>query len=237
MLSTSELIVQLSKQQYPTGRAFRIPLNSNFELLHIALSVSEAQGWEDAVSILDSLLPDTDRFTEEDAEDWERRLGIITSEGTDLADRKAAIIQKLQAPGINPAKAHYLYIQQQLQLAGFDVWVHENIFPTYPPPGYITFAPNSLYGNGNFVAFRHGMRNHGAGAHGSFYNNIIANSITQAGDLNFNIGANFRCTFFIGGETIGTYANVPSSREQEFRQLVLKLKPVQNIGYLFINFI
>jgi hypothetical protein len=236
MLTTQELILQLTKQLYPTGRAWNMPKDGTFEALHKALAVSEAQAFDDAVSILDSLLPDTDRFTESDATDWERRLGIATGTGTSLADRKAAILQKLQAPGRNPAKAHYLYIQQQLQLAGFDVYVHENLVPAYPDT-YESVGPNSLYGNANFVTLRHGQRRHGQVNHAGYYNNIIANSIYQSVDSGFNIGSSFRCTFFIGGQTLGTYTNVPAEREIEFRQLILRLKPVQNIGFLFINYI
>ncbi len=142
----------------------------------------------------------------------------------------------MASPGRNPAKGHYLWIQQQLQDAGFAVYVHENIFATYPS-GYTTVAPNSLYGNTNFATPRHGQFRHGQIRSGGYYNNIIANSITQDGDLGFNIGANFRSTFFIGGQAIGTYANVLATRETEFRQLVLNLKQVQNIGYLFVNYV
>ena len=52
----------------------------------------------------------------------------------------------------------------------------------------------------------------------------------------FDIGDNYKSTFFIGGAVLGDFANVPFQREKEFRQLVLKLKPDQTIAFIFINF-
>jgi len=235
MPNIGEKIINLSRQLLPTGRAWRMSVGSNMERFYKALAISEERAYNDAVAIFNSLIPDNIYFTSDDATDWERRLGMVSNPLTPLADRKLAILRKMAAPGVNPAKGHYLWLQQQLQDAGFDVYIYENIFPVYPD-GYTTIAPNSLYGNANFIKLRHGMRNHGAGNHSANYNNIIANSITQAGDLNFNIGSSFRSTFFIGGATIGTYASVLATRETEFRQLILMLKQVQAIGYLFINY-
>lgn len=235
-MATKDIILQLTKSLYPTGRAWYMPEDGDFEKLHKALSITEAQAYDDAVSILDSLLPDTFRFTYEDATDWERRLGITTGEATSLEDRKSAIKQKMQAPGRNPAKSNYLFLQQQLRLAGFNVYVHENLVPAYPDT-FTSVAPNSLYGNANLQKVQHGQFQHGQVGHGYFYNNKVANSIYQSVDNGFNLGGSFRCTFFIGGFNLGSYASVPASREIEFRKLILRLKPVQNIALLFINYI
>jgi len=236
MSSVTQKILKQAGRLMPTGRAFKMTEGSNMERLFKALAVSKAQAYEDASALLYALIPNNPYFTEDDATDWERRLGMVSNPLTPFADRKAAILRKMAAPGLNPAKGHYLWIQQQLQDAGFAVYIHENIFATYPT-GYTTVAPNSLYGNGNFKTNRHGQARHGQRLHGGYYNNLIVNSITQAGDIGFNLGGSFRSSFFVGGQTIGTYANVLATRETEFRQLILNLKQVQNVGMLFIHYI
>ncbi len=230
-------LMALTRQFYPTGRAFRMPFGGYLETLHFALNISEMQAYNDAVSILNDILPDNDGFTEGDATDWERRLGLITNPAVSLEDRKKAIARKMNSPNRNPARQNYLYIEEQLQLAGFDVYVFENIFPNYPS-GYITQTPYEVSGSSEIITLmQHGDFQHGDQEHGGFYNNKIVNYINEIDDYSFNIGQNFRCTFFIGGNPLGTFANVPEARHDEFRQLILTLKPVQTVGYLFINYI
>jgi hypothetical protein len=65
---------------------------------------------------------------------------------------------------------------------------------------------------------------------------LVANSLSASADSSFDIGENYRSTFFIGGEIPGTFADVDANRETEFRQLILKLKPSQTIAYLLINY-
>lgn len=230
-------ILTLTKQLYPKGRAFKMPVGGDLEKLHKALLVSEAQAFEDAKSILSDLLPDNDDFSEDDATDWERRLGMITNTSVSLEDRKLAISRKLNFPGRVAARQSHLYMQQQLQAAGFDVYVFENRFPDYPS-GYITKDPVEVSGDSSILQdLNHGEFNHGEQNHGGIYNNIIANSITQEGDRYFDIAGNFRRTFFIGGNPVGSFADVPAEREAEFRQLILNIKPVQTVGFLFINYV
>lgn len=242
MSSIDDKILLLAKQLYPTGRAFKMPEAGVLELFHRAIGSIQADAYLDATSILFSILPDNASFTEDDAEDWERRLGMITNPLVLLEDRKLAIIRKLNAPGINPAKSNYLYLQDQLQKAGFNVYVHENIFPDYPT-GYVTqtaydvaAAVSIPSANGILTEIQHGDIQHGDAQHGYRYNNIIANHIDEARDVLFNIGSTWRATFFIGGSTVGSFATVDENRKDEFRQLILRVKPVHNIGFLFINY-
>ena len=85
--------------------------------------------------------------------------------------------------------------------------------------------------------FQHGDGQHGDDQHGGGFSQFIANSLDQEQDANFSEGSNLRSTFFIGGATPGLFANVDSEREKEFRQLVLRVKPVQTVAYLFINYV
>jgi hypothetical protein len=242
----------LTKQLYPRGRAWKLFNNSWFERLHKGLAVSESRAYGDAVAILNSILPDNDNFTAEDATDWERRLGLINNPLVDLADRKLAIIRKMNHPGTIKARQHYLYIQGQLQAAGFDVYVYENFGELLPADfivipeiasldeanldefnlGDTTTVYPELFGFANLDEFNLGEFN----LDEEVYLNKIVNNIPTEADSFFDIGQTSRATFFIGGFPQGTFANVPLIRRDEFRKLILTLKPVQNVGYLLINY-
>ena len=53
----------------------------------------------------------------------------------------------------------------------------------------------------------------------------------------FGVGAFFVPTFFIGGAVLGESAIIPSDRQEEFRETVLKLKPAHLIAFTFVNYI
>lgn len=262
MPNTNEKILTLTKQLVPTGRAWKMPEGGYHEALHIGLDISQAQAYDDALTILKSMLPDNDDFTEDDATDWERRLGITSSSLTYLEDRKDAILRKLAFPGMNPAKGHYGYIESQLQDAGFNVYVYENLFPVYYPDGYESVSPLDILADVDTA--RMGMRNLGMinmGNKISYYSeylvlaqlgrfqlgninlnqwvwaNKVVNHLEEERDLKFNHTTNYAATFFIGGSTLGSFANVPTSRKNEFRQLILKLKQAQCCAFLYINYI
>lgn len=208
----------------------------NSERMHQALAVSEARLYNDTKSTLSSLLPDNDNFTEEDATDWERRLGLTSSSLVPLEDRKAAIRRKMASPGVNPAKSAAKWLEYQLQQAGFDVYVYENIIDLYPT-GYERISPGEF--NANILTdLEYGDPEYGELEYGAYFNYIVANSIYNEEDVaTFNGIQDFATSFFIGGATFGTYANVLATREAEFRQLILSQKQAQNIAFCYINFI
>lgn len=218
----SALLLRLTKKLYPTGRAFKMPEDSLFERLHKALIVKENQLLLDSLSLFDSILPDNDNFTTDDATDWERRLGLITDTSVPLADRILLIRRKINHPGTITARQNYLYLQEQLRSAGFDVYVYENI-------PEVALSP--------VTEFQFGDIEFGDGQFGGAVAEKIVNSITQDGDSLFDVGVNLRSVFYIGGNTLGSYANVPLIQEAQFRQLVLRLKPVQEVAYLLINYV
>ncbi len=238
MSNIGDKIISLTKQLYPTGRAFRMAEAGDFDKLNEGLKVSEEKAYSDAVAILNAILPDNDLFTSDDATDWEVRLGMITNLLTPLPDRKLAIIRKLNQPGAAPAKSNWRYLQEQLQAAGFNVYVFENIFDPYPYGDPITMTPYELTGDASFfTSNQYGDYQYGDVQYGGSYKRFVANHIDEARDWAFDIGANLRSTFFIGGSPLGTFANVPASRKDEFRQLILTIKPTQTVGFLFINYI
>ena len=66
-MSILDKIVSLTKSLYPNGRAFGLFDGSVLSDFNYALSVKEAQVYADALSILDSTIPDNDNFNEDDA--------------------------------------------------------------------------------------------------------------------------------------------------------------------------
>lgn len=236
-MATGDKITQLTKQLYPKGRAFNISADSVVEKLNASIALSEARAYNDSLATLNVILPDNMNFTADDATRWEERLGLITVSGVSLADRKLAIIRKINHPGTIPARQNWLYLQEQLQAAGFDVYVYENIFagPTTMTP--VDIIGGSLVGIGVYGSSVYGSVVYGSSSSGSIYENMIANYIDEILDQWFDVGDNLRNTFFIAGPYIDQFADVPEIRKQEFRQLILKIKPVQTVGFLFINYV
>jgi hypothetical protein len=253
-------ILNLSKRLFPRGRAFRIPTGSTIEKVLKGLAVSDSTAYSEAISVLNSILPDNDNFTAEDATNWERRLGLITVDGLDLEDRKLAIARKMQHPGSIKARQHYLYLQKQLRDAGFDVYVHENRV-AQPVTSTIALGTFNLgemnLGDVETNPFPWGVispENYNAE---SF--DVIANYLDPALDAifltrtytsllgeitlgEFNLGDLFdfdtalKSTFFIGGQAFGTVAVIQQARVTEFRQIVLRSKPAQTAGFSFLIF-
>lgn len=229
MRTLTDIFLYLTKRLYPTGRTFLIPINSWILSVHKALIVSEQEVYEAVLGTLNSILPDNDEFTEQDASDWERRLGIIRSEGLTLEERKAAIKRKYAAPGDIPARQHYLYVEGQLQSAGFDVYVHENRPVAEPPSAYPGFTSSIGTSLGSFQLGQKGL--------GASTINLCANHISEKQDSQYSIGSDYRNLFFIGGLTKGDATTIPLNRKDEFRQLILQLKPNQCVAILFINYV
>lgn len=228
-------IQNLFRQLMPTGRAFKLPVNGYGDMLNTALSISENKAWTDALSTLNSMLADNANFTEDDATDWERRLGLINGMGLSLAQRKLLILQQYNFPGDILARGYWLYVQQQLRAAGFDVYVYENRF--YEFGNWVTKNPIEIAGSGGVDLNELADHQLADAQLGGTWGALVANSILQSVDASFNVGSNLRSTFFIGGAPLGTYAYVPLVQERQFRQLILKLKPAQTVAYLFVVYI
>lgn len=237
-----DTLLELTKLLYPESRAFKMPPDEYFEKVHKALAVSEGQAWDNAVSILDSIIPDNDNFTEYDATQWERRLAIIGNGDIPLADRKLAILQKMAYPGIEAAPRQAAsFLQTQLRAAGYDVYVYENIFSVGSPASLVTKTPAEiLSGTTTALKAMYGFVQYGQVQYGQVATGNVTkcvNYIEEEKDELFIIGSNYRSTFYIAGNPISTFANVDATRKENFRQLILQLKPAQSVGLLFINYI
>ncbi len=239
----------LTKRLFPSSISF-INVNGGWlDKLYLGLAKGEKRFIDDAVGLYDSIFPDNDNFTIEDADNWEKKLGIMSRDGVSLSDRKMAIAMKLNHPHSEAPRQHYLYIQEQLRAAGFDVYVYENTSNQSPESilssvGSTFHSPDlehseNVYHKGlNPQGAFHAINvQHGNIQHGSRFNNIVANSLDRESDSLFVFrNNNYKSTFFIAGANFPDFAEIPRSREIEFRQLLLQLKPVQTIGFLFLNY-
>lgn len=227
--SLTDIFGDLSRQLYPTGRAWYMPKNGVFNNLHLAINRSFARFVESCKSTIDSNFPNSENFTLQDALLWEYRLGLPTNVLIDLEQRKQAILRKLAFPNNIKARQSRVFIESQLQLAGFNVYVHENL-PPYQTPNEIISVALSEVQHSNSLQ-------HGSGVqHGYSGYDVIANETTL--NESFVVGSgNLWASFFIGGENLGDIATVPSSRIVEFKELVLKLKPAHTVVFTIINYV
>ncbi len=244
MADFNDILLRLTKRLYPRGRAFKIPVNGFFEKLHKGLAKSENRAIQAALSVLDSTLPDNANFDATDASNWERCLGIYSAVGTTLADRKAAIKAKLNYPGTTAARQHHSFIEQTLRNAGFNIRIVENRFFEGSPPEFVTHTAGEIAGVESVQAV-YGYPQYGQAQFGQAstpYVTKVANSIDETIDDSFDIGNNYRSTFFIcAGYPVlpsgSIFADVDINRKLEFRQMILQLKPQQSVGFLFINYV
>lgn len=215
-------ILQLTKQLYPKSFVWKLFNDSIFYFLHMALSRSENEILTKIKRLQNSTLPDNNEFDEFDAARWNNALAI-TNENLELDIFKMALIRKINFPGDIKTRQNYLYLQGELNKAGFNVFVHENKLADIPynPAGSTC---------GLFLC---GEQN--VGEVGIQYD-IIANDIYF--DSSFLIASNLqlRFSFFIGGENFLDRAEIPLNRKSEFINLILKLKPAQTIGLSLIDF-
>lgn len=240
-----QTILNLTRQLYPTGRVWWLNYNNIFSNLHEALALSESRALVTGNNLLNSILPDNDNFTEEDAFNWERALGLYQQTSLDLEVRKASILRAMQHPGTIAARQHYLYLQRELRAAGFDVYVQENRFET-TPGDYEVLDPESIITQTyQFGVMEFDVWEFGGEITGLSHYYVLANYIDESKDTDFFASqtspvypytTQLRATFFIGGESFPEIVNVDADREKEFRELILKIKPAQTVGFLFINY-
>lgn len=258
-MTISEKLLYATKLLFPTGRAFRISENSVKEKIEKGTIESEVRAHNDLVSILDTILPDNDNFSAEDATRWEERLGMIVNDQVSLADRKLAIKRKMNHPGDIIARQSRDYIESQLQLAGFDVYIlfdqnNQNpalVLTQLPDYNCVQLGDSSQMSDdvqlGDVYTVYSNLFSNpvqlGDYQLGDFqlneqlYLNKVANSIDEQFDETFNV-ADYSCSFAISGpDPNNFFASVPIERKEEFRQLILKLKPAQNCAILYVNYI
>lgn len=237
-MAYQDKLLKVAKGLQPDGWAFSVPGMGAMHKLYRALTSDNIGGfgrlYGDITGLQDSILPDNANFTIDDARSWYRRLGLFDSGSVPLADMKAAIAQKMSWPGTPLNKQNYLYIQEQLRAAGFDVYVYENRFF----PGPVTKTPSEILGIAAGDAVLDTFELDELELDSSWIDagiTIVMNYLEEEKDADFAI-TEYRSTFYIAGDPIATFANVPLARKTEFRQLILKLKSAPIAAILFVNY-
>ena len=229
------LIERLFERFYPKGFAFKIPFQGIRYKINKALTLSENRAYSDAVLSDRSILADSKYFGKEDADLWELRLGIPNGSALPIETRRENILRKYAFPGTIIARANYRYVERELRKAGFDVYVHENRFPDggggFETKNYQQFV------NLDGFAVHYSSVQLGFMQLGERNDHRAVNYLDPILDDPFNIVDNLERTFFIGAETAGEYAEVSLDRKEEFRKLILTLKPTQTLAYLVVNFV
>jgi uncharacterized protein YmfQ (DUF2313 family) len=215
-------IVKLKKQLLPTGRAYKVPSGGNFEKLLLALGEEEKEAFNKAIGLLNIIIPDNEDFTAEDASYWERVLGIAGSSDDSLSNRKAAIYRKMQFPGGAKGRQHKNYLEGQLKIANFNVKVYE-----------YADIKDKFFGTVHSLDLPHAADVHHGGFNIPEFTGIIANYIDEDNEVDVPLTVeNLRNVFWIAGETFDQFVTIPPYRLQEFRHIVLTIKPLHTIAFL-----
>lgn len=215
------------------------------------------------LGVTNSILPDNDDFDEIDAAKWEQTLRLL-SNISDLEERKKRISQKLNYPNGVVERLNKDFIQEQLQAAGFNVYIIENRF--WNGSEYEIIDPDTLTDKISQLGIGElGSVELGGTIAGVNYTGIIANFVDEDLDGNFfesevinppqlgeqklgtfELGGltserlsrekQLQASFFVGGSSFPSFVNIDANRKDEFRQLLLKLKPMHTLGYLYINY-
>lgn len=258
-LAYNQSLLRLTKQLYPTGRAWWMRINGVFEQLHDALARSESRAYESMINIQDAVIADNIGFDETAATEWERNLGMRPST-EDLEVRKQAILRKQAYPNGCYARQHYRFIEKQLQDAGFSCFIHENRF--WDGSKYITVDPLTFASmDMEFGVLEFGNNwEFGGTIPGINYTELIGNYIDETKDAdiltnipnnefgqaefgvwefgyNYSYEDGLKATFFVMGAGFPSMCDIPLSRKKEFRELLLRIKPAQMVGYLYVNYI
>ena len=148
---------------------------------------------------------------------WQDVLGLLP-QGT-VEEQQNDILRKLSDVG----SLRLEDIQQELQDAGFNVYLHVN---GLDPNGYLGGLPSITYGDDNaYTGFDEAQ--YGATLDGA--NDIVVNHIDKERDEQYKTqiptspAEAWRYAFYIGAETFPNKTNVDAAREDEFRRLILEL--------------
>lgn len=249
----SEDIKNLYLQSMPKGRAFDWSNSVYGKALFQSFANVDSDYLQTTQDILDGMFPSNSNFDVEDARKLEKRYGILINEELTLSERKQSIEDRLSYPNGIYARQSASYMQYRLRRAGFDVYVHENRFEsptTNRARSGIARSGDARSGDvykyytveNNNISYTEEINN---------YIDVIADNmsdVSRSGVARSGVSRSsnsitsytdeeLRFTFFIGGETFPDFADVSQQRKDEFRHLILKLKPCQTKGFLIINYI
>lgn len=227
-------LFKLINDLYPTGKAFVIPALSNRYKFYTAVANFFNDVYLDITALTSQILSDNENFDAQDAARWESILGLQRNSVLSLEQRRQAILRKYTSPRNVTGRSAAVFLEQQLQLAGFNVFVHENRFDD-GSGGIESRSFEQVVGVQNSAVYADSST-YGSRTYGQTNRQLIVNSLESSIDNQHPLFGNNNRTFFIGAQTVGQFVSLPATREQEFRELVLTIKPVNSIAYSLINY-
>lgn len=235
-ITDQKTLMDVTNLLYPTGRVWLLPEGGAYKTIHAVFNAAFNKVKKDSELMIDSYFPDNDNFTEEDAIFWENKLGLFTMNSLSLEKRKEIILRKIAFPQNIKARQGLPYINDQLELYGFNVKVYENIFQnmdgTYYYLNPLAIMQASISNTQHGFPTQHGKSTQ----HGTGNFEVIANTIE---DESFSIGgdSNLYATFFIASNTdLYQSGSIAAARKKEFKELILKLKPAHMVAFCFLNY-
>ena len=219
--------LRLYQHLLPDGRAWRTTVNKRLRQFFQGLTVIPEDVKQSADSVWGDLIPESTDGLDE----WERQFGLPSLTQGDAARRsRLAATWRALTGGQSPR-----YIQDTLQGAGFDVYVHEWWEPSTPPtPG----SPGNPTARNPLLWLRRSSLQ-------SKFQVTAGNPAATCGNPAATCGrfdeyaevqkdyiiptdpTKWPYFLYIGGEEFGELATVGPGRKNEFEELCLKICPTQ----------
>jgi hypothetical protein len=214
----SSKFMRITRQLLPTGRAWWLAANSYISNIFEALSVSDSRIENDIINIKYSILADSNFMSLEAVERWESIFAIKSS--TVIEDRILAINQRQSYPGNVLARQSMPYIQSQLQLAGFNVYLSKGFDVSTAEYYDDCYYDDVIYDSTSDVF------------------EIIANDVVVNRDAHFCLSSlDDYAIYTISASDIISNAQIQVERKNEFRELILRLKPAQVVCVLKVTYV
>ncbi len=219
----------------PRARAWSLTANKTLRDFFTGLSQfpQDYQDFDDDV-VLD-FLPQHTRFLDE----WEEQFGLTPDALTDQERR-----DRLEATWAATGGQSPRYLQDTMQAAGFNVFIHEWWDPGSLPAA-VARDPNAA----DFVlvnkirqtklniislADRPIMHAGKPGANSGYFDSLVIDNVVYTIPDDSTKWPYF---LYFGGAIFGGNADVPASRQEEFERLLLKICPAQQWLALFVTYV
>ena len=236
------MFLNIFKHLLPNARAWQITINSQLREFFDGLSNSAIA--VDVKTFFDGVFVDIDPQETRDLTSWENQFALRDTGLTDQ-ERRDRLAAAWQAVGGQDPR----YIQDTLQAAGFDVYIHEWWVPGTEPaidsPAAATPRDPSTVLSGGTI----------------FYLNECDEALAQCGEALAECGertspigyplvnkdgsvyiislipADWPYYLYIGGVIFGDAAQVDPKRKEEFEDLCLKICPAQQWLGIIVEYV
>ena len=207
-------------------------------------------------NLLKQRIPDNEIFDNTDILNWERVLGLVQNNSISDDIRKERILSK---------QTYYLeelgqreLIEKRLRENGFDVYVHENRYPNEPIETQVGFAECGFAECGGYILtdgdYIYKQPEPYTEICANYIDSEIDSKLTESetgaecglvecgqfecsNDYSIDIDSFNQSVFFVSAEIYPNKSNIDISRKDEFRQIILSLKPITDIALLYVNYI